>query len=81
MHSLDKSFIKIRYYGIMSCKNKKQKMKRLRIITKTKRIYQKFIDKINLLKKMLDGNDVTRCPNCNGELHLYKEVYINKSPP
>jgi len=80
-HTLDKSFIKIRYYGIMSCKNKNKKIKKLKIITKTKRIKEKLIDKINLLKKILQGKDVTRCPRCNGELYLYKETYVNKSPP
>lgn len=37
MHALDKSFVKIRYYGIMSCKNKIKKMKKLRNLTKTKK--------------------------------------------
>lgn len=80
MHTLDKSFIKIRYYGIMSCKNKIKKMKRLRILTKSKRIKNKFIEKINLLKKILGGKDITRCPRCNGKLYLYKELSSNKSP-
>ena len=79
-HTLSKSFVKIRYYGIMSCKNKTKKMKKLRILTKTKNITQGFTDKIDLLKKIL-GNDVTKCPKCNGKLYLYKEVYTNKSPP
>ena len=79
-HTLSKSFVKIRYYGIMSCKNKTKKMKRLRILTKTRRIKERLIDKINLLKKIL-GSDVTRCPKCNGKLYLYKETYVNKSPP
>ena len=79
-HILSKSFVKIRYYGIMSCKNKTKKMKKLRILTKTKNITQGFTDKIDLLKKIL-GNDVTKCPKCNGKLYLYKEVYTNKSPP
>ena len=56
------------------------KMKRLRILTKTRRIKERLIDKINLLKKIL-GSDVTRCPKCNGKLYLYKETYVNKSPP
>ena len=80
-HSLDKSFIKIRYYGISSCKNKVRKMKKLHILTKTKIIKDKLIDKINLLKKILGGSDITRCPKCNGKLYLYKELSSNKSPP
>ena len=80
-HTLDKSFVKIRYYGIMSCKNKKNKMDKLRILTKTKKSIDKFVDRIELLKKILDGKDITKCPKCNGKLYLYKEVYENKGPP
>ena len=65
----------------MSCKNKKKKMKKLRILTKTRRTKQIFLDKINILKKILLGKDITRCPRCNGKLYLYKEIYDNKSPP
>lgn len=79
-HTLPKNFVKIRYYGILSCKNKIIKMNKLRILTKTKRIKDNFINKINILKKML-GRDVTRCNKCNSKLYLYKETYGNKSPP
>lgn len=81
MHTLDKSFVKIRYYGIMSCKNKTNKIKKLKVLTKTKRIKDKFLDKIEILKKILLGEDITRCPKCKGKLYLYKEVYTNKGPP
>ena len=47
----------------------------------TRRIKQRFIDKIALLIKIMNGNDITRCPKCNGKLCLYKEIYTNKSPP
>ena len=80
-HTLDKSFVKIRYYGIMSCKNKKNKMDKLRILTRTKKNVNKFLDKIEILKKILMGRDITKCPKCNGKLYLYKEVYDNKGPP
>ena len=65
----------------MSCKNKRKKMKKLRILTRTKRNKQKLLDKLEILKKILNGRDITRCPKCNGKLYLYKEIYDNKSPP
>lgn len=80
-HTLNKSFVKIRYYGIMSCKNKTKKLRKLKILTKTRKIKERLLDKIAILKKILLGQDITRCPKCNGELYLYKEVYANKSPP
>lgn len=79
-HILPKNFVKIRYYGILSCKDKQDKMNKLRILTKTKKIKNNFINKINILKKML-GKDVTKCPKCNNKLYLYKETFSNKSPP
>ena len=80
-HTLNKSYVKIRYYGIISCKNKTKKLRKLKILTKTKRIKEKLIDKINLLKKILGGKDITKCPRCNGKLYLYKDICSNKSPP
>ncbi len=80
-HTLNKSFIKIRYYGVLSCKNKTNKLRKLKILTKTRRIKERFISKLKLLKKILHGKDVTRCPNCHGKLYLYKETFVNKSPP
>ena len=80
-HTLDKSFVKIRYYGILSCKNKIKKMKRLIVLTNTKKNREKLLDKIEILKKILLGKDITRCPKCNGKLYLYKEIYENKGPP
>lgn len=71
-HTLDKSFIKIRYYGIMSCKNKVSKMDKLRILTKTKKCRDKLLSKMEILKKILDGKDITKCPKCSGKLYLYK---------
>ena len=56
-------------------------MKKLRILIRTKRNKQKLLDKLEILKKILNGRDITRCPKCNGKLYLYKEIYDNKSPP
>jgi len=80
-HTLSKSFVKIRYYGIMSCKNKIKKMAKLRILTKTNKSKKNFINKIEILKKMVIETDITKCPKCNGKLVLYKEIYPNKPPP
>lgn len=79
-HTLTKNFVKIRYYGIMSCKNKIKKLRKLKIITKTKRIKDRLISKIELLRKILN-KDINKRPNCNGKLVLYKEIKPNKGPP
>jgi hypothetical protein len=80
MHTLPKSFIKIRYYGLMAGRDKKTRLNKLKILTKTKTIINNFKSKIELLNKMLD-KDITKCSNCNGNLELYIYKTSNKSPP
>jgi len=79
-HTLTKNFVKIRYYGIMSCKNKSKKIDKLKILTKTKRIKDRLINKIELLNRILN-KDINKCPECNCKLVLYKEIKPNKGPP
>lgn len=80
LHVLPKSFMKVRYYGLMAGKNKTERIKKLRILTKTTKIYEKFKSKIELLNK-INGKDVTKCPKCNGNLILISATIGNKSPP
>ena len=46
----------------------------IRLLTKNKRIKDKLISKIELLKKILGGKDITRCNKCNGKLYLNPET-------
>jgi hypothetical protein len=80
MHSLPDSFMKIRYYGLMASKGKKERINKLKILTKTKTIREKFKNKIELLNKMI-GRDITKCKECNGNLVLIQSDLYNKSPP
>ncbi len=63
LHALPKGFMKIRYYGIYALKNKTKRMRKLRIITKTSKIKQRFKSKIELLKEIV-GYDVRYCKRC-----------------
>ena len=56
-------------------------MHKLRLITRTKKTEEKLIEKIEILRKIFSKEDITKCPCCGGQLTLYKEYYLNKSPP
>ena len=62
MHILPPNFMKIRYYGILGNRNKKKKLLKCKILTRTK-IYKKEFPTLELLKKRL-GKDFNLCPHC-----------------
>ena len=62
LHVLPKGFTKIRYYGILGNRNKKSKLVKCQILTKTKLIDKK-LTKRELLTKIL-GKDIFCCENC-----------------
>ena len=73
MHSLPKSFMKIRYYGILSGKGRKEKINKLKRLTNTLNQKEEKLSKLELLNKIL-GKDITKCINCNGEMHLIRQI-------
>lgn len=75
LHALPKSYMKIRYYGILAGKNKKDRMKKLKILTKTA---MQLREKLEILNKIV-GRDVTKCTCCGGTLKLLTKIF--KPPP
>ena len=73
MHSLPKSFMKIRYYGILAGKGRKEKVKKLKRLINTLNNKIEKLSKLELLNKIL-GKDVTKCIKCNGEMHLIRQI-------
>lgn len=69
MHVLPKGFVKVRYYGVMACRNKKTKLKLCRKLTKSA-LYQPKYEGMTTLEVLnrLVGKDVTKCPKCKAEL-------------
>ncbi len=80
LHALPDSFMKIRYYGLLAGKGKKERIKKIKIMTKTRTIRLKFKTKIEILNKM-NGRDITKCQKCNGNIYLVINSISNKSPP
>lgn len=65
MHVLPKGFVKVRYYGLLSNRNKKTKLERCRLLTESPTIIPTFEGlKASEILKILLGKDVTLCPCC-----------------
>ena len=63
LHILPPHFMKIRYYGILGNRNKKKKLLKCKILTRTKIYKKKKLPAIELLKQTL-GKDFNLCPSC-----------------
>ena len=64
LHILPPRFMKIRYYGILGNRNKKKKLLKCKILTRTKIYYaKKQLPTLELLKQTL-GKDFNICPHC-----------------
>ena len=63
IHILPPRFMKIRYYGILGNRNKKKKLLKCKILTRTKIYKKKEFPTLELLKKVL-GKDFNLCPQC-----------------
>ena len=63
LHILPPRFMKIRYYGILGNKNKKKKLLKCKILTRTKIYTKKKLPSLELLKQTL-GKDFNLCPHC-----------------
>lgn len=68
LHVLPKGFAKVRYYGLMAGRDKKARIQKLKILTKT--TLQKIARRtqIEILNSIV-GRDITKC-GCGGELEL-----------
>ena len=63
LHILPPKFMKIRYYGILGNRNKKKKLLKCKILTRTKIYKKKKLPTLELLKQTL-GKDFNLCPHC-----------------
>ena len=63
LHILPPKFMKIRYYGILGNRNKKKKLLKCKILTRTKIYKKKKLPALELLKQTL-GKDFNLCPQC-----------------
>lgn len=69
LHILPKSFMKVRYYGIMAGKGKSERLRIIKKLTKTAKNKKEQRTKLEILNKIL-GREVNKCEKCGGKLEL-----------
>ncbi|XFO75507.1 IS91 family transposase ISAzo26 [Sporomusa acidovorans DSM 3132] len=82
MHVLPKGFVKIRYYGLLSNRNKQTKLALCRKLTGSP-LYQAKFEGLTTTEilSILTGKDVTLCPVCaKGKLKLVYSFFQGSSP-
>ena len=84
LHVLPYNFMKIRYFGFLSHRNKKQAIKLIRkFIDPDAVLPQKMQETIFEMMLRLTGQDITCCPKCKkGKMKIIKELpnqYLNSS--
>ncbi len=84
LHVLPENFVKIRYFGFLSHRNKKQSVKRIReLIDPDATLPQKIEETFLEMMKRLTGHDLLCCPKCQkGRMTIIKELpnqFLNSS--
>jgi hypothetical protein len=76
LHILPKGFMKIRYFGFLAHKNKKQAIPILRkLINPEAKLPEKVKETIQEMMLRLTGTDITCCPKCKkGKMTLIKKL-------
>ena len=76
LHVLPKSFVKIRYFGFLSHKNKRQAIPLLRkLIDPKAKLPEKINETIFEMMLRLTGTDITCCPKCKkGKMTMIKKL-------
>jgi len=84
LHILPGGFMKIRYFGFLSHKNKKEAVAIIRnLINSDVKLPEKIKESINEMMLRLTGTDITCCPKCKrGKMKVIKKLrghYCNSS--
>ncbi len=76
LHILPKGFMKIRYFGFLAHKNKRQAIPVLRkLINPEAKLPGKVKETIQEMMLRLTGTDITCCPKCKkGKMTLIKKL-------
>ena len=76
LHVLPENFMKIRYFGFLSHRNKKQAVKTIRqLIDPDAGMPQKVEETYLDMMKRLTGQDILSCPNCKkGKMSIIKKL-------
>lgn len=83
LHVLPPGFMKIRYYGLLSNRNRGTKLKQCQMLADYEPLIAQFKDLAAVeIIKIITGKDVTLCPCCNkGKLRTVRTFRKGFSPP
>ncbi len=80
LHVLPKGFVKIRYFGFLNHRQKKDKLAIIRrLLGEVEKLAVKAKESIKDLMLRLFNFDIGRCPECNGRMFRFEE--IKRRPP
>lgn len=84
LHILPKGFMKIRYFGFLAHRNKKQTIPLLRkLINPKAKLPEKIKETVEQMMLRLTGIDVTTCPECRKgrmiKIRVLPKLYLNTS--
>jgi len=75
LHVLPRGFVKIRYFGFLSHRQKKEKLAIIRrLLDAAQELAAKVKESVARLMLRLFNLDITRCPECNGRLLHFDEI-------
>jgi len=79
MHVLPKGFVKIRHYGILGNRNKKEKIPFCRNVIGCQKYLSRLkgLDYARLMKLLYDI-DVNKCPCCGGRVTIHNDRRLNR---
>jgi len=82
-HTLPKGFVRIRHYGFLANRNRKDNLNHIRRLLNLPRQLLKTTASLKEMMLKLTGIDITQCPCCNnGRMQLVAEIprYCARSP-
>ena len=75
LHSLPKGFVRIRHYGFLANRNRKEHLKAIRDLMGVSAPPEKEVASLEEMMLQLAGTDITNCPCCSKEkMHFFAEI-------
>jgi Putative transposase/Transposase zinc-binding domain len=82
LHSLPKRFVRIRHYGFLANRNRKEHLKVIRDLMGVSAPPEKEVTTLEEMMLQLTGTDITSCPCCSkGEMHFFAEIPRGRARP
>jgi hypothetical protein len=82
LHSLPSGFVRIRHYGFLANRNRKENLNVIRNLMGLSALPEKDVTTLEEMMLQLTGTDITSCPCCcNGEMHFFAEIPKGRARP